>query len=192
VVSVYSVSNPKLFVHKIYKSIKTPSSDNERNVGKLIGDYKEQNKRVIERIKAQQLQDLNSSQTKAKLSMSKSVIEDIKIMTAQGKPLEMQRHWLKRKYNTNKAITRAVDTEIHASLEKGKLLQAEADGFTEKIWKTQGDDRVRQTKWHNHVANMKIDIDKDFTLGSMVANAPGDTRLPVGERINCRCYMIYK
>lgn len=191
-ISVYSLSNPKRFVTKLHKSLKNPKSSNEKQVNKLLNDYVEKNQRVIERIQKEQLADLRRAQSLSKLDMTKSVVKDIERMTLEGKPLEMQRHWLKRKYNANKAITRAVDTEIHANIEKGKLLQAQSDGFTQKQWKTQGDDRVRRTRWHNHVANNTVDIDQDFRLGNMVASAPGDMRLPVGERINCRCYMIYK
>ena len=192
VAGVYSLNNPKKFVNNIYKSLKNPSSKNNKLVNEEINKYIQANKQAIENIKREQVKMLKQSQLKAKLQQSRDMIEEMSEMTRQGKPIEMQKHWLQRKYNGNKIIKRALDTETHSALEKGKEAQARADGFTKKVWKTQGDDRVRSTRWHNHVRNMEIDINEDFRLGNTIATAPGDERLPVGERINCRCYLIFK
>lgn len=191
IASVYSLSSPKTFVRKIYQSYKTPKSVNEKRVNELIKQHIEDNKLVVDRIRGKQKEMLIRTQTQAKLAQSKRVIDDIAKLTEQGKPLELQKTWLQRKYNNNKVMQRALDTEIHANIELGKQEQARTDGFTKKTWRTQGDSKVRDTVWHNKVANMTVPIDEDFVVGSMRASHAGDERLPVGERIRCRCYIVY-
>lgn len=191
VASIYSLSSPNTFVRKVYQSYKKPKSKNELRVQKLIKQHIQDNKVVVETIKTKQKEMLIRSQTQAKLAQSKRVIDDVVKLTEEGKPLEMQRIWLKRKYNNNKVMERALDTEIHANIELGKQEQARTDGFTKKTWRTQGDSKVRKTVWHNKVANMTVPIDEDFIVGTMRASHAGDERLPVGERIRCRCYIVY-
>ncbi len=191
VMSLFSIANTDMFVKKIYKSMHSPESENEKKAGVLLSGYVKKNQALVDKITKSQVKMFNVSQYKAKIQMSRDMIKEVKVMTAEGKPLEMQRHWLKRNYNNNKIINRALNTEIHAGIEKGKHIEAVELGFTHKIWKTQEDDRVRVTRWHNAVANKRIEIDADFTLGGIKALAPADERLPAGERINCRCYLIY-
>jgi hypothetical protein len=191
VASIYSLSSPNTFVRKVYQSYKKPKSTNELRVQRLIKQHIQDNKVVVETIKTKQKEMLIRSQTQAKLAQSKRVIDDVVKLTEEGKPLEMQRIWLKRKYNNNKVMERALDTEIHANIELGKQEQARTDGFTKKTWRTQGDSKVRKTVWHNKVANMTVPIEEDFIVGTMRASHAGDERLPVGERIRCRCYIVY-
>lgn len=191
IATVYSLSSPKTFVQKVHKSYTKPQSPNEKRVNELIKQHIADNRVVIERIKVEQKRALIESQTKAKLQQSKNVIDDVAELTAQGKPQEMQRIWLKRKYNGNKAMERALDTEIHTNIEIGKREQAKTDGFTKKTWRTQGDSKVRKTRWHDGVNGQTVLIDEDFVVGTMRASIAGDNRLPVGERIRCRCYIVY-
>jgi len=97
-----------------------------------------------------------------------------------------------KKYNSKMRVERAMRTEAHEELEESKLNFAYANGNKFKIWKTQNDKRVRETPWHDAVAGMKVPIDGLFHAAGMEANYPGDLRLPVGERINCRCYLVYE
>ena len=189
---LYSLANPKRFVKKLHISLTAPSSVKEKEAHALLTKYKTENARIIAKVVKQQKHDLLRAQLKAKLPQSKRMIAEMQTMTGEGKPLEMQRHWMRRKYNNTRIINRAIDTEVHAGLARSSLISAQEDGFTHKIWKTQEDDRVRRTTWHNQVANQKIPIDDDFRVGNMRASAPGDIRLPAGERINCRCYLIYQ
>jgi hypothetical protein len=191
VAGAYSLSNPKRFVNNVQKSLSNPTSKTQKLVRNNIDKYIEANRVAVDRIKIEQVKMLKDSQLKAKIAQSQDMIKEMSEMTLQGKPIEMQKNWLQRKYNGSKTINRVIDTEVHSALEKGKEIQAVADGFEFKTWKTQGDDRVRSTRWHNHVRNMKIGINEEFRLGNMIATAPGDERLPVGERINCRCYLIF-
>jgi len=96
-----------------------------------------------------------------------------------------------RKYNNEKRVIRAIDTEAHEQAEYTKTKVMESLGFKYKIWRTQGDRRVRDTAWHNSVANKKVPINSDFRANGMIASHPGDVRLPIGERINCRCYLEF-
>jgi hypothetical protein len=191
-IAVYSIARPKKFVDKIHKSYRNPTSANEKKVNVLLKRTIVQNKETITRIQTLQKDSLVKTQTLAKTEQAKHVIDDMAELTAKGKPIEMQKHWLRRKYNSNKVIMRALDTEAHSSMEIGKLVQAKDDGFTKKTWKTQGDNKVRKTSWHSGVANMTVPIDEDFIVGSLRASAPADDRLPVGERVHCRCYLVYE
>lgn len=99
---------------------------------------------------------------------------------------------LMRKYNDKQRVQRALVTEMHEQAESTKTEQAKAFGVTHKVWITQRDKRVRDTAWHNSVDGMKVLIDDDFRAVGMTASHPGDIRLPVGERINCRCYLEFE
>lgn len=192
VISIYSIRKPKRFVKKLQKSISNPQSQNERKVQGLILIYKNQNKDVIERIKREQIKNIKRAQTISKIKQSREMLKEMERMTRDGLSLEKQRNILTRKYNNRKLINRAIDTEVHANIESGKHIQAEDDGFTEKMWKTQEDDKVRKTTWHNQVKNKWTPIKDDFSVGKLKATAPGDMSLPPGERINCRCYLIFR
>ena len=191
-VGIYSLTRPKMFVNKVYKSYRNPQSVNEKKVNRLLYQQITQNKETLERIQRLQKETLVRTQTLAKLEQSKRIIKDMTEMTAKGKPIAFQQRKMQLKYNSDKVIMRALDTEAHASMEIGKLEQAKDDGFTHKIWKTQGDSKVRETTWHKGVKNMKVPIGEDFVVGSLRANAPADDRLPVGERVHCRCYLVYE
>lgn len=60
-----------------------------------------------------------------------------------------------------------------------------------KIWNTQNDKRVRKTQFHTQVANLIIDIDKDFQIAGFTAKYPAHKTLPDYERFGCRCYLTY-
>lgn len=189
--AIYDITSPKRFIDNVRKSMKSPKSANQRKAGGLINEYKDRASRTIERIATKQRNDLIRAQRVSVFRKSREINAHIERMTAEQKPFEMQQRWLTRQYNADRVIMRAVDTEIHANLETAKVEQAKFEGWTKKTWNTQGDDRVRKTRWHNWAANKTIDIDDDFVLGKMKASAPGDMRLPPGERINCRCYLVF-
>lgn len=65
-----------------------------------------------------------------------------------------------------------------------------------KQWLSSRDDRVRPT--HRHADGQVVPLAERFTLGGIVeqpvvsyAMFPGDPELPPGERINCRCTMLF-
>ena len=192
IMSIFSLRNPKLFVAKIQSAIKNPKTANDLKVHNLINDYKKRNARAIETFKQQEIRELAKAQRKAKYVQSKLINARVSKMIEEGVPLDAQKTILQRQYNASKVISRAIDTEIHAGLERAKTIAAKVDGFTLKEWRTQGDNRVRDTKFHNHVNRRTIPINDDYNLGNKQASAPGDIRLPPGERINCRCYLVFK
>ena len=77
VAGVYSLNNPKKFVNKIYKSLKNPSSKNNKLVNEEINKYIQANKQAIENIKREQVKMLKQSQLKAKLQQSRDMIEEM-------------------------------------------------------------------------------------------------------------------
>ncbi len=190
ILGVYSLAKPKLFVTNLHKSLKQPVSVNNQKVNNLLTTYKKTNERALQTIVNEHKRELIKVQRKAKLRMSKNIIQDLEGMA--GKPIDTQSRALYRKYNKSIAMKRTVDTEIHANIESAKRIQSKEMGFTKKQWRTQGDNRVRGTVFHNQVADNIVDIDADFEIGSQKAQAPGDQRLQPGDRINCRCYLVYK
>jgi flagellar biosynthesis GTPase FlhF len=191
-IGIFAITSPKTFVRKTYTSLKAPKSANEKRVSQLLNNYKTTHQEELQEIQRKQKEALMRSQREAKLGMSKRVIRDMNELVQEGKDTASQQRALRRKYNASKALNRTIDTEMHSNLETAKLEQSRNMGFTKKQWRTQGDSRVRSTPFHNQVANKIVDIDKDFNIGRFTASAPGDSRLPPGERINCRCYLVYK
>lgn len=54
-----------------------------------------------------------------------------------------------------------------------------------KVWVAKLDDVTRHT--HYEANGQEVDPSAEFTLGGFQCSYPGDPRLPIGERINCRC-----
>jgi hypothetical protein len=189
VVSVIGFSNPK----KLVKTIVNTNNGTKVNpkLKPLLNQIKRDRGELIKNIAGKQEEQIKASQYKAKLSMSKDILNEAAEMRAKGFGDDKTRRLLLRKYNNDNVVNRALDTELHANAELAKNEAARAEGYEFKIWKTQGDNRVRKTNWHKQVANKKIPIEESFRVGNMVADYPGDMRLPPGERIRCRCYLIY-
>lgn len=78
-------------------------------------------------------------------------------------------------------------TELTAATNGGMLTGWKRDGFPFKQWISLHDERVR----HAHLeADKQIKpTEQEFEVGGWPAQYPGDPRLPVHLRINCRCYM---
>lgn len=102
------------------------------------------------------------------------------------------RERLVKLFGSEERAVRTARTEMHVHIEEEKLEQAAAAGIKHKIWRTQRDDTVRDTPFHELVADMKVGIYDAFDVAGLKAWAPGDFRLPAGERINCRCYLEYE
>ena len=97
-----------------------------------------------------------------------------------------------KQFGSAERAVRTARTEAHVQIEEEKLEQAAASGIKYKIWRTQRDDDVRATPFHDLVADQRVGIRDAFNFAGMKAWAPGDFRLPAGERINCRCYLEYE
>lgn len=121
----------------------------------------------------------------------RSIMYEARILKESGRPQAEIQDTLERRYASHTRAVRALRTEGHEILEKKKNEDAAAVGMKKKTWRTQRDDDVRDTAWHNNVADQEVNIYDDFKAAGMKANHPGDLRLPPGERINCRCYLEY-
>lgn len=103
--------------------------------------------------------------------------------------------WIKKKveqpYNWTEArVRRLVDTQVHSNAELAKRVHAEQQGYTKKMWVTQRDSKVRTS--HNRVNGTTIGINEMFQLDGGMARYPSDRDLPPRERMNCRCFLVYK
>lgn len=93
------------------------------------------------------------------------------------------------------ASYRKTDEELIDAVKKGDRkrsgLLAAGYAIIKKTWNTMRDGHVRQT----HAVNDResILIDELFSVGGYPMAFPADSRYgaPVGERINCRCFLTY-
>jgi len=179
--SMYSTKDPKRFTKKVDKIFKgSLLTHREKSAKKLLNGFIKKGKAVIDKIQRKIID--------VRIKSKSEIYKDVKRL--QGKTYAESKKELLKKYNDPKRVRRAIRTEAHAELERGKLMQGDEFGYTHKTWKTRNDSRVRQTPWHNAIKNKRVPIDSDFRATGLRAQYPGDTRLPIGERINCRCFLI--
>jgi len=74
-----------------------------------------------------------------------------------------------------------------AGASRGQFLSGVMVGATHKIWQTAGDSHVRDK--HARVNGEVVGINERFSNGGLY---PVDSRLSAGQRINCRCSMMFK
>jgi hypothetical protein len=87
-------------------------------------------------------------------------------------------------------------TELNEARNTARIDGMKTVGVEYKMWRAFGDTRTRST--HDHLNGVVIPIDEDFSWTTegkrgarrARARAPGDTRLPPGERCNCRCAIV--
>lgn len=86
---------------------------------------------------------------------------------------------------------RAAVTEFKAARHAGRLagMQAKLPPGSTKRWKTQRDNRVRDS--HRALEGVTIPVADSFDVGGSPAPAPGWWTLPPGERAACRCRLTY-
>jgi DNA-binding transcriptional MerR regulator len=192
VLAIYSIANPKRFVDKIYKVSKGKGlNDNEKKVKQLLNTYKEDNIKTYDKIKKDTTAQLEKSQRKTSTKRGKAMMRDLGKMRKEGMNTKRIHTYMNKKYNASHNVERVLHTELHAQAELAKGIHAESVGLTHKKWKTQGDSRVRETRWHNQVSNKRIPINSEFKAAGLHAMQPGDESLPPKDRIRCRCYLVY-
>ena len=188
---IYSLNNPKRFVKKILKVSKGVGlNKTEQKAFNIIQGFKRDNIKVLNDARRLARKQLDTSRLKSRTSQR--MIKDLNKGLAEKKSIEEIKNGLVRKYNKLSNVERALDTELHAQSEFVRLEHSKALGYSHKIWRTQGDSRVRHTAFHNGVANKRVPIDSDFRAGGLRASQPGDTTLPPSDRIRCRCYMVFE
>jgi hypothetical protein len=81
-------------------------------------------------------------------------------------------------------------TELIAASNNGAYLGYLEAGVKSKTWITARDGRVRDPT-HTDMEGKKVDLRTDFLVGDgFAASYPGDPRLPIKERIQCRCTIV--
>lgn len=78
-------------------------------------------------------------------------------------------------------------TELTAATNGGMLTGWRRDGFPFKQWRALHDGRTRHAHLDAH--GQTVPTEQEFEVGGYRAQYPGDPRLPIHLRINCRCYM---
>lgn len=190
IIGLYSLKNPKRFVSKLVKINKGIGlNDREKKAQAIIQGFKVDNAKILKDARRVARNQLNHTQLRSKVS--KRMIKDLNKGIKEKKPIEQIKNGLIRKYNNLSNVERALDTELHAQSEFVRRVHSEALGYTHKTWKTQQDSRVRDTHFHDGVANKRVPIESDFRAGGLRAEQPGDPQLPPSDRIRCRCYLIY-
>ena len=94
--------------------------------------------------------------------------------------------------STDRSITIA-ETETNNTANYDGYEEAKAEGKTEKIWKTMGDNRVRMT--HQAIADEVIGIDELFQVGDAEMRFPCDEELAYDspqETVGCRCWLEFQ
>jgi hypothetical protein len=189
-IGMYSLKRPERFVKKVSKLVKGRGlNERDKKAKAIITQFKSDNAKVLKDARKVARNQLDRSILKSKTS--KNMQKDLRNMIKEKKSIKDIKSSLVKKYNSLSNVERALDTELHAQSEYVRKVHSAAMGYTHKTWKTQFDDRVRKTHFHNGVANKRVPIDSDFRAGGLKAEQPGDTRLPPSDRIRCRCYLLY-
>lgn len=80
---------------------------------------------------------------------------------------------------------RAARTEGTAAAGRGQVSSYADAGAPGKEWLAEDDTRTRLT--HREADGQVVPIGANFVVDGRAARWPGDPRLPIGERANCRC-----
>lgn len=188
ILRAYNVNDPKKFANEMYQmTTNKKTSKRNKKFRPLLLSYYSGFTENIESEKKQAERALRRTQTEK----SSEVFRDLEKLREERVPIRQAKKGLIKKYNDPKRVKRALETELHEQAERVKLEQSKFMGFSYKKWNTQKDERVRKTKFHNQVKGKVVPINKDFEAAGLKADFPGSLTLPVGERINCRCFVTY-
>lgn len=188
----FNILNPKRFARSVWKMIKgsrTQTAKEKRFRPILLSYYDGFTENIEEEVKQSERALLRT-----RLETMNDLFRDIEELREQRISAPKIKKQLLEKYDDSFRINRALDTELHEQAERTKMEQSKFMGFTHKQWNTQGDERVRNTLFHNTVkspTNRRIPIDATWKVGTEAADYPGDIRLSAKERIFCRCYVTY-
>lgn len=97
-----------------------------------------------------------------------------------------------KEYWTSEERALLVGIELSSTVNNfEELRDAIEDGKTNKVWMTEGDERVRKT--HQEVHGVDIPINEFFTVGNSQMLMPGDTvnGAELKEIAGCRCYLVF-
>ena len=186
VMNAYSVRSPKSFATAIYDmTAGRNNSEREKRFKPALLSYYDGFTENIESIEKQTQRALQRTE----LEVASGIFKDLEDLREQRVSVNETKKILIDKYNDPKRVVRALNTELHEQAERTKLEQSKFMGFTHKRWNAK--DGHRPTRFHNQVKGKIVPIDNPFRAAGEEADFPGDIGLPVGERINCRCYVTY-
>jgi hypothetical protein len=157
---------------------------------KAYAEYVGKRAKVITSVSINLGKEMNRIIQFIKTDLSRNILSKYDDLQKQGLDTQEIKTELKKTFqDADKRIERIVQTEGHAINEKTKLLLNGDKEF--KVWVTQGDDRVRDTTFHNGVEGMRVRVEDDFEVAGIKAAYPSDYSLPIEERVNCRCFLTF-
>jgi hypothetical protein len=155
-------------------------------------EYANKNDALIKKVDVKAQRQIAFVNSQIKSDLSKQMLRQFNDYQKQGLNKQEILDKFKVQFKDNVArAKRIVRTEMHLINETAKVERSKSRGYTHKQWRTQGDDRVRSTAWHDVIDGVKVEIDKSFEAIGLSADSPGDLSLPIEERINCRCYLVF-
>jgi len=188
IMRAYSVTSPRTFANSVYQMTtgRNMSQKNERFRPAMLSYYDG----FTENIETAD-QQYQRALERSTLEAESAIFKDFEDLRRERVPIAKQKTLLLEKYGSPVRVQRILETELHEQSERTKLETSKFMQYTHKEWNTQRDERVRVTKFHTIVDRKRIPIDSNFKGGGHEAEYPGDIKLPPGERINCRCYIVY-
>ena len=155
-------------------------------------EYANKNESLIKKVDIKAQRQIAFVNSQIKSDLSKQMLKQFNEYQKKGLSKQEILDNFKNQFKDNVArAKRIVRTEMHLINETAKVERSKSRGYTHKQWRTQGDDRVRNTSWHDIIDGVKVPIDKPFEAIGLIADNPGDLSLPIEERINCRCYLVF-
>lgn len=183
----FNLKNPKQTVDRAYGIISDMKNGQKDDVHKDFTRYLNTIAPERERIMQEARERLRKNTKFFKQSLTDDLYKDYQdyIDLGFGKPDAVAKTLADNKIKNDHRIKRYLETEAHEDYEKAKTENAERNGFKYKYWRTQRDGRVRRS--HQLLDGKIVKHDEKFKVGNSKAMYPGDTSLPIEERINCRC-----
>lgn len=183
---------PRAVIEKAYGIIEQAKSGVKSPETKDFIDYMNQVEPQREAIIQGAVERLSGYNKNLKQTISKNIINDyLAYVEGGGSKQEAILYTLNSNSVKNESvIKRYLETEAHEDFEKAKIENAKQHGFKYKYWRTQSDERVRFS--HMIMQGKIVANDEPFKVGQHKAMWPGDENLPIGERINCRCFTEFQ
>jgi GNAT superfamily N-acetyltransferase len=114
------------------------------------------------------------------------------LRTSGASPLSAARATRFARSQASGALNAGVNAALHSCPYTGRIEFATQEPCAEIAavrWVTQRDERVRPA--HAATDTDTIPLGSTFTVGGYPARFPGDPNLPIGLRINCRCFLAW-
>lgn len=166
-------------------------TDRDRSIAENINEFLDARKKIIAPTTNQFKKDMRIINNKITTNLSRQIFQDYQNLRKRQYSFDDLKAELNTRFSNAKVRTeRILRTEIHAQNELVAQTTAQFNGYSYKKWIPE-DREFRETPFHKSVANKTIGINEKYEYYGMSAMYPGDTSLPPGERINCRCRLQY-